>query len=110
LVAESLAVPAPENLGAARLELRLSLTFAADGAALTGLLAGALSFDRVGLLVLGGADLGAVVRDHRRNVGCLAQAAHGRLSAPERANNELELDANDRAFYVVEGFRLGTTL
>ena len=38
------------------LELRLSLALAADSAALTGLLAGALSFDCVGLLVLEGVD------------------------------------------------------
>ena len=61
LTGESVSVLAPESLGAALLELRLRLALAADGAALTGLLAGALSFDRVGLLVLGGADLGAVV-------------------------------------------------
>jgi hypothetical protein len=48
LVRESLAVLAPESLGAALLELRLSLALAADGAALTGLLAGAFSFDRLG--------------------------------------------------------------
>lgn len=133
LVRESLAVLAPESLGAALLELRLSLALAADGAALTGL---PPIFARVMLLVVAAGSLVLLAywgakseirteENHRRildlseqlaSTAETAQAAHSQAYRPvteRRIEEDYELivkpmdDAVKRAWRLVTRFVAG---